>query len=499
MNVVFIRSYHASSQLNRDGSYSMVFSSQTFLFFFLPVVLGMYALLGIGPMLRNLWLLIASLVFYTWGGGEFVLVLLVSIGGNWLLGLLADQARATGSRIVRNGTISLSVILNIGILAWFKYANFFVDQINDVGRGIGMGQIGWTDIALPIGISFFTFQATSYVIDVARGQARVMHNPIDFALYVSLFPQLIAGPIVRYHEISTQLKSRPFDLDHVSSGAIRFAHGLVKKVVIADSIGIIADAAFAPGATLSAGDAWIGLLAYTLQIYFDFSGYSDMAIGMGRMFGFKLPENFRRPYSAICMTDFWRRWHITLSNWFRDYVYIPMGGSRCAMPRVYFNLIIVFLLTGFWHGANWTFIAWGVYNGFWLICDRLTGQNRPELLGMFPLRRLATLLIVMLGWVVFRAVDITHAGEYYATLFDFSLMTTSGSLDSVLTSQSVLFLIIGSGIALLPGRISTGRWLDESDHRSALAFRIVLSCLLFPLALLIVIGGTFSPFLYFQF
>ena len=477
----------------------MVFSSQTFLFFFLPVVLGVYALLGIGPALRNLWLLLASLVFYTWGGGDFVIVLLISITGNWLLGLLAHRARGTGSRIVRNGSIALSVILNIGILAWFKYANFFVDQLNDVGTRIGMEEIAWNDIILPIGISFFTFQATSYVIDVARGQAKVMWNPIDFALYVSLFPQLIAGPIVRYHEIATQLKVRSFNWDNVSSGTIRFSHGLVKKVVIADSVGVIADAAFAPDAQLGAGDAWIGLLAYTLQIYFDFSGYSDMAIGMGRMFGFRIPENFKRPYSAICMTDFWRRWHVTLSNWFRDYVYIPLGGSRCSKARTYANLVIVFLLTGFWHGANWTFIVWGVYNGVWLICDRLTGQTRPEALRWVPFRRLATFFVVMMGWVVFRALDISHAGAYYATLFDFPLTSTSGNLDSVLTTQSIFFLVLGSGIALMPGRISTGRWLDESNHASAVVFRVALSCIFLPLALVIVIGGTFSPFLYFQF
>ena len=477
----------------------MVFSSQTFLFFFLPVVLGMYFLLGIGPMLRNLWLLLASLIFYVWGGGDFVLVLLLSIAGNWILGLIADQANRNGSLLAKRGSIAISVLLNIGILAWFKYANFFVDQVNDVGTNFGMGEIVWDRILLPIGISFFTFQATSYVIDVARGQAKVMRNPIDFALYVSLFPQLIAGPIVRYHEISDQLKDRPFDWDHVSSGMLRFTHGLVKKVVIADNIGAIADAAFSSESQLNAGDAWIGLLAYTLQIYFDFSGYSDMAIGMGRMFGFRLPENFKRPYSAVCMTDFWRRWHVTLSNWFRDYVYIPLGGSRCGKMRTYGNLVIVFLLTGFWHGANWTFIAWGIYNGFWLILDRLTGQSKPETLGWIPLRRLGTFLVVMLGWVVFRAENISHAGEYYATLVDFPLTATSGVLESVLTSQAIFFLIVGSLIALLPGRLSTGRWLDESDSRSAVFYRLSLSCILFPLALVFVISGTFSPFLYFQF
>ncbi len=477
----------------------MVFSSQTFLFFFLPIVLGIYVFLGIGPALRNLWLLLASLVFYTWGGGDFVLVLLLSIAGNWILGLIADRARGSGSRLMRNGSITLSVILNIGILAWFKYANFFVDQLNDVGTRIGAGEISWEAIVLPIGISFFTFQATSYVIDVARGQARVMRNPIDFALYVSLFPQLIAGPIVRYHEIADQLRDRPFDWDNVSAGTLRFVHGLVKKVVIADSIGGIADAAFAGDANLHAGDAWIGLLAYTLQIYFDFSGYSDMAIGLGRMFGFRFPENFKRPYSAVSMTDFWRRWHVTLSNWFRDYVYIPLGGSRCRTPRIYLNLVIVFLLTGFWHGANWTFIAWGIYNGFWLICDRLTGQTRPETLRLVPLRRLATFFVVMLGWVVFRAPDIGAAGTYYAALFDFPLTSTSGVLDSVLTTQSICFLILGSLIALLPGRISTGRWLEDSDRPAALVYRVALSCILLPLAILFVISGTFSPFLYFQF
>ena len=405
----------------------MVFSSIEFLFLFLPVVLLAYRV--VPARARNGTLLAASLLFYTWGGGAFVLILAASIAIDYCAGWMVDDARERGLPRRRALGIALSVAVNVGLLAYFKYANFFVAQWNDLGDAVGIGTIAWTSVALPIGISFFTFQSMSYTLDVARGRARHLRNPVDFALYVSLFPQLIAGPIVRFHEIADQMRERTTRLEDFAEGALRFSHGLVKKVVVADAVAPIADAAFGlDAADLTTPAAWLGVAAYTIQIYFDFSGYSDMAIGLGRMFGFTFPENFRRPYSALSVTDFWRRWHITLSNWFRDYLYVPLGGNRASAAATYRNLIVVFLLVGFWHGANWTFLAWGVYHGGLLIAERLTGQ-RPVRDASWPwLRRAVTLLAVVVGWAIFRADSIWHAAARVSVALAVSASVTALSL-----------------------------------------------------------------------
>ncbi|MEM9559672.1 MAG: MBOAT family protein [Planctomycetota bacterium] len=480
----------------------MVFSSIEFLFYFLPAVVLLYAL--IHDTLRNALLLLASLLFYLWTGGELIALLLISIGANWLLGLFVHWARtkrqADGTRGSKRVAlaITLSVLVNMGILGWFKYANFFANQLNAVAELLGGGPVAQlAAIALPIGISFYTFQATSYVIDVATGRGHVLRNPVTFALYVSLFPQLIAGPIVRFHEIEPELRSRRFTWEGVSLGGQRFAQGLIKKVLVADTVAPVADAAFRDPSSLTMQEAWIGLIAYTIQIYFDFSAYSDMAVGLGRMFGFKIPENFRRPYSAVTMTDFWRRWHITLSRWFRDYLYIPLGGSRGGHAKTYRNLIIVFVITGLWHGANWPFLLWGIYHGAWLIIDRLLGLRDTGDLRWVPLRRAATLLIAMLGWVVFRAVTLEDAGAYYL-----ALVVPGGEGDALaeaMTPQAITALCIGSLVAFLPARRTVGQWMDAREGKALLAYRLLLCLVLLPLAVLLVVSGTFSPFLYFQF
>lgn len=498
----------------------MVFSSSTFLFFFLPLVVAVSLIVPF----KNLWLLVASLVFYLWGGGVFILLLLTSILVNWALGLmLGDSAYRPEDpafgRTRRRACITLSVIANVGLLAWFKYANFAAAQVDAIAQVFSPGfeGVGISGIVLPIGISFFTFQAMSYVLDVASGRAQILRNPIDFALYVSLFPQLIAGPIVRFHEIDQQLRHRTVTIDRFASGVNRFALGLIKKVVVADSVAVLADAAFSGNGSLPVAGAWVGILAYTVQIFFDFSGYTDMAIGMGQMLGFTFPENFRRPYSALSVTDFWRRWHMTLSHWFRDYVYIPLGGNRHGTFATYRNLAIVFLVTGLWHGANWTFIVWGAYHGAWLILERVfkTGVTEEPDLPTRVIRRFTTLLVVIVGWVIFRADSISEAGAYIVSLAGFGGRAIATSATSPLTeslsyavaeaASPTALIMLGLGLTtfFLPGERAIGRALDPepglAPPRWAPGVRLALSVVLLPWALATVVSGTFSPFLYFRF
>ncbi len=484
----------------------MVFSSQTFLFVFFPIVLLLYALSP--ARAKNTVLLLASLLFYLWGGGWFIGWLLMSIAGNWIFGHLASKAREADKTKLLHRIVGLSVVFNIGILGWFKYANFFVDQINGVAYKMGYAGItmaespeaeGWWAIVLPIGISFFTFQANSYVFDIAKGDGKALKNPLDFALYVALFPQLIAGPIVRYHQVAEQLVSRVFTLENVTAGMNRFMLGLCKKVLIADSISPLADMAFGNSDSITTNDAWLGILAYTLQIYFDFSGYSDMAIGLGRIFGFRFPENFKHPYSSASMTEFWRRWHVTLSEWFRDYVYFPLGGSHGSKLLTYRNLVIVFLLTGFWHGANWTFIVWGMFHGFWLIVDRLLDKPARPTGFKLGLNRFIVVFLVMIGWVVFRAESLTQAHEYYYALFGGNTGSFSVSMLRLLSTQTQVALAIGSLIFFVPRHWAIGPVIEHADTKVAAGLRLILVCVALPLTLILIINGTYSPFLYFQF
>jgi alginate O-acetyltransferase complex protein AlgI len=472
----------------------MVFSSVTFLFFFLPICLGGYYLLG--NRLRNGWLLLSSLVFYTWGGGALVSLLIISTAVDYLMGWVVASGISQNRRsLVRLGVLG-SVVVNLGLLSYFKYANFFVEQINS----LGFGNIAWNSVVLPIGISFFTFQSMSYTIDVSRGRVEHLRNPLDFALYVTLFPQLVAGPIVRFHEVSDQLRNRVVNVENFALGAARFSHGLAKKVLIADSVAPIADAAFRadPGG-LGPAAAWLGLAAYTIQIYFDFSGYSDMAIGLGSMFGFTFPENFRRPYSAVSVTDFWRRWHITLSNWFRDYLYIPLGGSRRSSGRTLVNLWIVFVLVGIWHGANWTFLLWGIYHGAWLVAERLTGQ-RPvgDGASWAPLRRLITLLAVMVGWVMFRSPSAGHAVSYLGAMFSAGGLTPQ-ALSNALDTRAVLALGVGAASVLIPGNVVGGLLVTGWRGSRGVAVRVAEVAIALPIVMIVVASGSFSPFLYYQF
>jgi alginate O-acetyltransferase complex protein AlgI len=478
----------------------VVFSSVAFLFYFLPITVAAYLLAP--QRAQNAVLLIASLIFYTWGGGAMVLLLFVSIFVDYICGKMAGRAYLEKNDRRRKLAVTLSLVANLGLLGTFKYANFVVAQLNHLGAALGLGTIAWTSIALPIGISFFTFQSMSYTLDVARGRVEPVRNLLRFSLFVALFPQLVAGPIVRYRDIAEQIAERHPGLEDVARGALRFAHGLVKKVVVADAAGAIADGFFGLPSShdLTTVAAWTAVAAYTVQIYFDFSGYSDMAIGLGRVFGFRFPENFDRPYSAVSITDFWRRWHMTLSSWFRDYLYIPLGGSRKGEARTYLNLAIVFVLCGFWHGANWTFLVWGIYHGLLLVGERALGLRALEEAPRARwLRRGITLLLVMVGWVLFRSTSLTQAGDILQAMFSLRGLHFSGWEYIAFTHREMWVMGVGMLVVFLPGSFVGGRFLQRDRLVSARVARILLLVLGLPYALLLVASGSFSPFLYFQF
>ncbi len=478
----------------------MVFSSPTFLFLFLPAVL---LATWVAPTpLRRFVLLAASLGFYAWGVQEFLLVIVASTLLDWALARgIERRHRADGSRAARILLLA-GLGQNLGLLAYFKYGGFASEQAARLADLFGLGGPGTLEVVLPIGISFFTFEKISYLVDVWRGDVRARRDPFDVLLFVALFPRSIAGPIVRLREIQHDLRRPQPSLEGVSEGAVRFSQGLAKKVLIADQIAPVADACFATasqGGDLSMTAAWLGALVYALQLYFDFSGYSDMAIGIGRMLGFKLPENFDRPYSALSVTDFWRRWHMTLSRWFRDYVYIPLGGSRGSERTTIRNLLIVFGLTGLWHGAAWAFVVWGFYHGAWLIIERRFGWRATEGPVRLPaLRRALLVLIVVVGWVMFRAESMSLALDYYGAMLSPSLGLTP-EIAATLTLQTKLMLVIACLVFVLP-RSPKERWLrTPSPGVSALAARAALVFVGLPYALTMAFSSSFSPFLYFQF
>lgn len=442
--------------------------------------------------LKNAWALVGSTAFYAWGAPVFVFVLFGSILFDFLLVKQFGQPN-------RKLWLWLSMIGNVGLLAYFKYANFFVDNVNRVLGQAGIENLEWTAVVLPIGISFFTFQKISYVVDVYRGVRSPLDNLADHALYVILFPQLIAGPIVRYSEIADELKERSSNInaDNRLLGIFRFALGLGKKVLIANVLGAEADKIFGADVnTLSTPQAWYGALCYTFQIYFDFSGYSDMAIGLGRMMGFKFPENFANPYISKSITEFWRRWHITLSNWMRDYLYIPLGGNRVSQSRLYANLWTVFLISGLWHGAAWTFVIWGAYHGFFLVIERMfLLRFYKKLPGL--LRVLIIFGITIFGWVFFRAEGLHSALTMIGKMFAF---TGGGVGISQEVKYALMAAIIFSFFALFPG---VENWQERALTRApglsrSLAYAGFSICVLLVCISVIAASG-FNPFIYFRF
>ncbi len=383
----------------------MVFSSITFLFGFLPLVLVAHFLIPT-TKLRNWFLLLASLIFYAWGEGSFTVVMVISVTLNYIFGILIDRYKET---YLTQAVLIFSVVANLGFLIGLKYSNFLIENLNPLLSSAGISPIHLDKVHLPAGISFFTFHAISYTLDIYRGICNPQKNPGKLALYFDFFPQLIAGPIIRYHDVEAQLDRRTITITDFSMGVQRFIIGLSKKMLLANTLAAPVDQIFAiPNQQLTPGLAWFGIMGYTLQIYFDFSGYSDMAIGLGRMFGFRFLENFNYPYVSRSIREFWQRWHISLSSWFRDYLYIPLGGNRKGVRREHFNLLLVFLLCGFWHGANWNFVIWGLFHGIFLILER---QLWMTWLTRFPslLRHTYTLLVVLVGWVFFRAETLQQA------------------------------------------------------------------------------------------
>ena len=469
----------------------MLFSSATFLFAFLPAVTLLYYIIPARfRTARNMLLTLVSILFYAWGEPRFVVVMLAMIAVNWALALLAE---AQGDKY-RRMVLVTAVAVNISLLFVFKYLTFVLENTN---RFLGLS-IQVPSITLPIGISFFTFQAMSYVIDVCRGDGKAQRNILNVMLYIAFFPQLIAGPIVRYSDFADQINCRTESFDGWSGGCCRFALGLGKKVILSNNLAYVADAAFSSIGNMSVLLAWLGAIAYTLQIYFDFSGYSDMAIGLGRMFGFRIRENFNYPYISRSVSEFWRRWHISLSSWFRDYVYIPLGGSRCRLRRTCLNLLIVFALTGLWHGAAWQYVVFGLLHGIILCMERLGLRRALEQLPRL-FRHLYTVVLLWLTLVIFGAPGLSEGLAVLKGIFTWQSGAKGYTLAAFADTKLLLilaasFLLCGPVQALCP-KLKAALYAKKAPSPAGMAGLLVL---LF-LGLMRVTAGTYSAFIYFQF
>ncbi|MFW5797190.1 MAG: MBOAT family O-acyltransferase [Spirochaetota bacterium] len=516
----------------------MVFSSAVFLFAFLPVFLGVYYLLPF--RYRSAWILAASLTFYGFWRVDFLFLMVATTVWSHLLCRAIYHARAVSPRRARQA-LTLGVLLNIGTLAYFKYFNFGVESLNSLIAALGGREITAWEVILPIGISFYVFQATSYLIDVYRGQAGPAANYLDVAAYITLFPQLVAGPIVRWGHIAPQLTARTHTPARFAEGTRRFMLGFAKKVLIADGVASLADAAFALSAP-HAADAWLGIAAYAVQIYYDFSGYSDMAVGLGLMIGFRFPENFDRPYLSRSITEFWRRWHMSLSGWLRDYLYIPLGGNRRGTARTYANLLTVMVIGGLWHGAAWTFVLWGAWHGVWLIGERLVKRGagpRPvpgaasapppgaapgkgRALGLSLLGLVYTMAVVLTGWVLFRAPDLQTAGliagsmvGLYGTGLSTAMAWQVKGFELTALAAGAVFVYLAPGLEYLArrepagqvpagqvpasqpaaGQVSAGQPAAILRHHA----RAVGLAVVFLAGVVKLLAESHSPFLYFQF
>lgn len=472
----------------------MVFSSFIFLFAFLPVLLLLYFIVPAKYReARNYILLVFSLAFYAYGGITFLPLMLVSIIINYIFGLLAAPCHRSRARKL---SMIIAIVLNLSLLCYYKYAVFFIENLRHIGL-----QIQVPEIVLPIGISFFTFQGMSYVIDVYRGDAAPQRNIAHVALYISLFPQLVAGPIVRYTTIANKISNRKENIEAFSNGVIRFCFGLAKKMILANSLGALADDVFGsavPNLTVSL--SWLGAVAYMGQIYFDFSAYSDMAIGLGRMFGFEFLENFNYPYISKTITEFWRRWHISLSTWFRDYVYIPLGGSRCSKSRHVLNILIVWALTGFWHGAAWNFIVWGLYYALILLGEKFVwkrfANNGPSFL-----RHIYALLVIIIGWVFFRSSSLTYSAGMIKTMFGGAAFADG---QTVYYLKMYGWVLLISVVAALPIKLWLKEFLDRRRDNCLFNFIQtwapgVIALILLVLSYMRLLSSSFNPFIYFRF
>ena len=462
---------------------NMIFSSLPFLFFYLVAVLAVYKL---SPLkLRNLILLVVSLFFYGWGEPVYIIIMLLSIVVDYVHGMLVERWREDDRKARR--AVASSVFFNLAILVFFKYWDFIAGNLNAL-TGLQLPVLG---LPLPIGISFYTFQTMSYTIDVYRQDAPVQKNPIAFGAYVTLFPQLIAGPIVRYKSVADQLEERREDLDKFVSGVRRFTVGAAKKVLLANALGQLWDQSLA-SQNLTVVGAWLGLAAYAFQIYFDFSGYSDMAIGLGRMFGFEFLENFNYPYISRSVVEFWKRWHISLTTWFREYVYFPLGGNRVPKWKWIRNILIVWTLTGIWHGAGWNFLLWGLYYGAWMLAERLfLGKWLEKLPG--AVRHIYTMFIVLIGWALFAVEDMGRLGAYFSSLFGGGGWFSAVDGYRLRTYLPALVILIVGSTPLM------GKLWDRLGERTRAVLQplLVLGALILCTASLVDAG--YNPFLYFRF
>jgi alginate O-acetyltransferase complex protein AlgI len=476
----------------------LVFASPLFLFLFLPATIAAY--FALPRRVRNAVLLVASVAFYAWGEARYVPLVLGSVAFNWWIGL---RIAAATEPFARKRRLAAAVGANLAALAVFKYANFAVANIDAIAPVFGLSPVALRAIPLPLGISFFTFHAISYVVDVYKGTASAQRSIRDFALYILLFPQLIAGPIIRYRDIAAQLVARDASVSEFAYGVRRFILGLGKKLLIANTLGATADAIFAlPGPELAGPVAWLGIACYTLQIYFDFSGYSDMAIGLMRMFGFRILENFNYPYIARSIREFWRRWHISLSNWFRDYVYVPLGGNRAGTRRAYANLIIVFLLCGLWHGASWPFVLWGAWHGLFLIVERAGLAHHLE--RHRAVAHAYTLAVVMGGWVLFRCDSLAHALDYYRALTGLSSADAALHPLGEYVNGLLLATLAAAVVFATPAATRIAAWRERAMQWPRAEPLVVTAdgawiAAVFVAASAMLAAGTYNPFIYFRF
>ncbi|MBI2382302.1 MAG: MBOAT family protein [Gammaproteobacteria bacterium] len=472
----------------------MVFSSISFLFYFLPAFLLCYWLIPA----KNATLLVFSLAFYVWGEPRYFPLLLLSIAMNWGMGLLLGRWRAGA----KGGVLLVFGILgNLAAIGFYKYANFLFEQLNPLFATLGLSPMPSLEVALPLGISFYTFQAISYLVDIYRRDIKAERNVLTMATYIAMFPHLIAGPIVRYSEIAAELASRRVTLSGVAAGIRVFAFGLAQKVIIANELGLAADSVFAlPTEQLSASMAWMGATAYSLQLFFDFSGYSTMAIGLARVIGITFPQNFNYPYIAQSVTDFWRRWHMSLSRWFRDYLYIPLGGNRQGKLRMYLSLTLVFLLCGLWHGAAWTFVLWGLYHGLFLVIERL-GLGRVLARQWRPLRHGYALLVCLIGWVFFRADGVSQAVHFLQAMAGFGQSGNHPPIGSVFTPMTWLSLGLGVLFSMPLRSILGSAWPLAKIGRAPL-WHVVESggvVVMIFCSVASVASGSYNPFIYYRF
>lgn len=466
----------------------MLFSSMTFVFLFLPIVCLIYLLAK--KELHNAILLAASILFYAWGEPRYLAIMILTILANYVGAIALDKHKKYKKPI-----LLATIAVDLSFLLYFKYFNFFIDNINSI---FAM-DISFLEVIMPIGISFYTFQAMSYLIDVYKGDAKVQKDIYKLALYISLFPQLVAGPIVKYRDVDEQIDHRTVTFDKVSYGVKRFIIGLAKKMLLANTLGAVADEIFGlPVAQASPQLAWVGAIFYSLQLFYDFSGYSDMAIGLGSIFGFKFLENFNYPYISKSITEFWRRWHISLSTWFKEYLYIPLGGNRKGSVRTYVNLFLVFLATGFWHGASWNFIFWGLWHGVFIIFEKMTGWHKESKSRIISgAQHIYTIFVFVIGWVMFRAENMSYATDYIKNMFGLVKEHTAVNDVSYYLNNAEMLALIAGILCAMP--VFNKILYVKYEHKVLRTLINIWLFILFVVSSATIAASTYNPFIYFRF